>query len=236
VHAVKSGRRQVGARYLARARGAFKPAKNRGRRLAAMIESQQRAESRTMASRNNEIVTWTWLARVCIVAMSALALAQEPPRPRFEDFPATAKAPAKPVLPKLSTRSERMFRTRLTEGAAKPANFAGHLRSVLWGCGSNCGAAAFINLEDGSVLQPPLAIGASGWERWMLACGMFEGSGFWGRLDSRLLIIRCTIVSESNEALLPDTYYFVWEPSAFRLLSKFPADKTRLPDTTKRLD
>lgn len=71
----------------------------------------------------------------------------------------------------------------------------------------------------------------------MAICGMFEGSGAWGRLDSRLLIMRCgkTYVERINR-LVPDTFYFVWENEHFRQLLKVPADQSDLPATAIALD
>src|ERR1022692_4187763 len=86
--------------------------------------------------------------------------------PRFEDY-SSLKAwhgPAAPI--KLVTRSERMFRTRLTEAAKEPPNFAGHYRITYWGCGSVCGAGALIDLETGNVCPPPLGGNGEGWDRW----------------------------------------------------------------------
>ena len=175
-----------------------------------------------------------WL---CAIVAGAVAPLTPRPRPRFEDFPATPSSLVHHAPLKLNLRAERMFKTRLTEAAAKAPNFAGNLRSVGWGCGSNCGAGAVIDLETGTVYQPPLAAGKKGWERWALTCGMFDGAGWWGRIDSRLLIVRCgkTWVERIN-SIVPDTYYFVWEGNRFRQLLKIPADQADLPKDAMPLD
>jgi hypothetical protein len=41
---------------------------------------------------------------------------------------------------------------------------------------------------------------------------MFEGAGLWGRVDSRLLIVRGgNTWVERLGAIVPDTYYFLWK-------------------------
>jgi hypothetical protein len=138
--------------------------------------------------------------------------------------------PVQPSSVKFNLRSERMFKTRLTEAARGAPNFAGKLRSAVWGCGSNCAAGAFIDLETGIVYAQPLAKGTRGWERWMIPDEMFEGAGMYGRPDSRLLIVRCgKRWLDKEELLVPDTYYFVWEGDRFRRLMKITADRMDLP-------
>jgi len=80
-----------------------------------------------------------------------------------------------------------MFKTRLTEALSEPPNFADHYRFTSWGCGSNCSAGAFIDLQTGRVIPPPLSLGTTGWDRWMFCWQAFEGDGVWTRPDSRLL-------------------------------------------------
>jgi hypothetical protein len=157
-------------------------------------------------------------------------------RPSFEDFP-LGKPPSIIRAPiRLELRAEQMFKTRLTEASKKDPNFAGSLRSVGWGCGSNCAAGAFIDLESGLVYRQPLAPGTSGWDRWVFKDGFFEGAGAWGRLDSRLLIIRCGMTwLERIDRIVPDTYYFLWEGDHFRRLLKVAADESELPSNAARL-
>ncbi len=129
-----------------------------------------------------------------------------------------------------------MLRTRLMEASKKPPNFAGKLRGVLWGCGSNCASATFVDLETGAVYPQPLSDGSNGVGRWAIPEGMFDGAGVWGRVDSALLIIRCgkTWV-EKEDILLPDSYYFVWDNGRFRLLLKVQQDRSVLPKTASHI-
>jgi hypothetical protein len=172
-----------------------------------------------------------------ICAASSMVAAQSPSPPRFEDFPAARVVALARIQPMLELPGERMFRTRLIEAAEKPPNFAGTLRGVVWGCGSNCASGAFIDLKTGVVYPQPLTNNTDGLGRWAIPEGMFSGAGMWGRLDSRLLIIRCGKTwIEREDLLLPDTYYFAWEEGKFRLLSKVEADRTVLPKTAIRLN
>jgi hypothetical protein len=162
----------------------------------------------------------------CVIAGSALA--QSTPKataktnrlPRFEDYPVTEQWSGGPAPVKLTTTSERMFKTRLAEASTQPPNFAGHYKVVYWGCGSNCAAAAFIDLPTGQVFPPPLAKpNMIGWDRWINCAGSFEGTGDDFHINSRLVIVRCGLnFSDRLNKNLPDTYYFLWEQDHFRQL------------------
>src|SRR5207245_740192 len=76
---------------------------------------------------------------------------------------------------KLVTRSERIFRTNLSNAAKEPSNFAGHYRVTFWGCGSVCSAAALIDLQTGDVFPPPLAEpNRRGWDRWIMCAASLK--------------------------------------------------------------
>ena len=131
-------------------------------------------------------------ARTAFLLASALLLSAQKPLPRFEDWPAPTDWKGPAAVPKLTNRDERMFRTRLLQASHEPANFAGRYRITYWGCGSECAAAAVIDLETGNVFPPPLAkANGSGWEHWITCPASFEGTGDEFRPDSRLMIVRC---------------------------------------------
>jgi hypothetical protein len=136
----------------------------------------------------------------------------------------------KPLRLVLCCRQNECLR-RLAKAASETPNFADHFRFTSWGCGSNCAAGAFVDLETGQVMPPPLTTGATGWDRWMFCWQAFQGAGVWTRSDSRLLIIRCgkTFVERLDD-VVPDTYYFVWEGSQFKLVARKRADVTPPPN------
>ena len=56
--------------------------------------------------------------------------------------------PAKPVL---GTPDERQYRTRIRQGAAAGANFAGHYAVVILGCGTQCSSFLIVDVQSGRV-------------------------------------------------------------------------------------
>jgi len=178
------------------------------------------------------------LRLIAVLAFCAVSGSTQPGRtphrtaknpPKFEDFPAGETMHGTAAFVKLLTRSERMFQTRLTEAAKEPPNFAGHYRITYWGCGSNCSAAALVDLQTGEVLPPPLARpNGSGWEHWMSCTACFGGSGDEFHVDSRLMIVRCGMnYSERLQRNFPDTYYFVWDYYRFRQVLFVPGKNGR---------
>jgi hypothetical protein len=171
------------------------------------------------------------LGGALIFSASAQTLKYDAKRPpHFQDFPATEIWKQPPAPLKLATGSERMFRTQLTNAAKRPADFAGHYTMAFWGCGSNCSAAALIDLKMGAVYQPPLATpDANGWDRWIMCPGSFEGTGDEFHVDSRLMIVRCGMnYSEQLQKNVPDTWYFLWEQNGFRQLLYISGKSTPL--------
>ena len=68
--------------------------------------------------------------------------------PKFEDYRNIEEWSGPNAEPKIVTRAERMFRTRLREAARQAPNFAGHYRFTTWGCGSNCVQGAMVDLKN----------------------------------------------------------------------------------------
>lgn len=92
---------------------------------------------------------------------------------------------------KLITRSERMFRTNLSNAAKEPPDFAGHYRIAYWGCGSNCSAGTMVDLKTGDIFPLPLAKpGGTGWNKCIMCTARFEGADDEFHPDSRLMIVR----------------------------------------------
>ena len=61
----------------------------------------------------------------------------EKPRPNFSDYPAAHIYKGKHAAPTLS-KEQRLFRTRIREGAKADIQFAGHYTVPAWGCGTGC--------------------------------------------------------------------------------------------------
>jgi hypothetical protein len=85
----------------------------------------------------------------CVAILAPLMLVQaqvadrrdgKKPPPKFEDFPVAESWHGSSAPVKLTSPSERMFRTQLGEAAKKPPDFAGHYRFTDWGCGTRCSA------------------------------------------------------------------------------------------------
>jgi hypothetical protein len=144
--------------------------------------------------------------------------------PRFEDFPVNENWNPPPAAVKLTTRAERMFKTRLTDAAKEPPNFAGHYRLAYWGCGSNCAAGALVDLQTGKVFPPAqLTPNGRGWDRWLICGACFDDVGDEFHLGSRLMVVRCGMnYSERLQKNISDTYYYLWEQDHFRLLLHLP--------------
>jgi len=125
---------------------------------------------------------------------------QNPQSYPFPQYPTPAPYKGKPAPPKLTTRSQREFRTVLRQGAQKGPNFAGHYTVVEWGCGSNCVVFAVVDAANGKVYDgdmPPIN------DRY--PCGLSY------RLESRLFVVEKSSTPNGNcEARL-----YTWNGSRF---------------------
>jgi hypothetical protein len=164
-------------------------------------------------------------ARIAFLLASALALAAQNQLPRFEDLPAPTDWKGPAAVPNITNRYERMFRTRVLQASREPANFAGHYRFEIWGCGSNCASGVVVDLATGQVIAPPLSKTGE-----LLACpSSFEGSGVDVRLDSRLMVVRCGLnFDEQLQRNVPDVYYFALEDDRFRELAHLHGKAARV--------
>ncbi len=80
-------------------------------------------------------------------------------RPRFEDYPVTARFSGPTARLDLSSDSgAHEFRTVLREGANAAPNFAGHYIVVSWGCGSPCHAFGLIDVATGRIYMAPFSV------------------------------------------------------------------------------
>jgi opacity protein-like surface antigen len=107
--------------------------------------------------------------------------------PRSEDFPVKKSemfsgTPAKPIL---SEKRARLYRTVLSEGAERGANFAGHYTVVTWGAGMGNFSLAFIDTKSGKIYFPPFeSISSTNYG----LPGLDDGNNPAFRLDSKLFV------------------------------------------------
>lgn len=140
-------------------------------------------------------------------------------RPRFESYPVDSIYHGRIAPVNLrSARGAREFRTVLREGAAGPADFAGHYRVVEWGCGSPCHTFAIVESSSGRVVMPGLA----------------AMSGIAYRADSRLLVVEPPedVVELCEEEWMKPicegvySYYYLWDGSHLALIDSVLVDST----------
>ena len=107
--------------------------------------------SRSMAVKVLAVVGFSF----SFLAGSAVPEGEEPIHPpEFEHFTAVVSS-AESLTAEVDLSSHgyaRMYRTRLREGAAGGANFAGHYAAVSWGCGNECQGTLIVDLRSGKVL------------------------------------------------------------------------------------
>jgi hypothetical protein len=142
--------------------------------------------------------------------------------PQFEDHPVTEIFKGPPAPPKLRRPVDRLFRTRIREGAAKGPNYAGHYTIADWGCGMGCVSIAIVDAKDGRIYQAPFSALAWGMPL-MKYEGKYEPSqhGFEPlayKLDSRLLIVRGCPEEENC-----GSYFYDWTGTQFKLIRKIAA-------------
>ncbi len=85
--------------------------------------------------------------------------------PSFDRYPApaTAPAPRKPAAaPRLTSNEARLYRTVIRDEFAQPANFAGHYRVAIWGCGTDCRNFAIVDKNTGATYTMPGVKAVSG--------------------------------------------------------------------------
>lgn len=130
--------------------------------------------------------------------------------PDFGSYPAAERYTGTPAAVRLRTRRERMFRTRLSEGAQAGPNFAGRYTFVYWGCGTGCAQAAVVDAKTGLVYWPPL-------DYIDIPAETGDQPNDTYRLDSRLLVL--TRSHYDREASYT-AYYYLFDRNRFRLVRR----------------
>jgi hypothetical protein len=95
---------------------------------------------------------------VLFICFGQVAAQNRSATPRFSDYPVTNIFTGNNAPVKLVSSADRTYRTRLREAAREDADFAGHHKIALIGCGTNCMLAAVINLRTGRVYWFPETI------------------------------------------------------------------------------
>jgi hypothetical protein len=137
---------------------------------------------------------------------------------RFEDYPVGEIFHGKPAKLQLITPQEREFRTRLQEGLAQGANFAGHYTVIQWGCGAGCVMMAIVDALTGRIYKAPLP----GTKEADFIVPLDRAlppdkEGFEFRLNSGLMMIRGGCRAEGKYC---GDYYFNWTGDKFVLIKQ----------------
>lgn len=112
--------------------------------------------------------------------------------PQFEDFPAPADFKGKPAAPKVERASDRMFRTKIRDGASAGPNFAGKFTIVQWGCGAGCVQTVVVDAASGAIYHLPsaeLPCEAGNDATCPLSVSCQTGEPFAFRKNSQLLVV-----------------------------------------------
>ncbi len=162
---------------------------------------------------------WLFTTTLCLILAAFSANAQGPAPtsnerlPRFEDYPATEIFKGSPAPPKFRRPGDRLFRTKIREGAARGPNFAGHYTIADWGCGMGCISIAIVDAKDGRLYDAPFRVLA-----WGVPMMKESVEPLAYNLDSRLLIARgCP--EEANCG----SYFYEWTGTQLKLIRKVAA-------------
>ena len=112
----------------------------------------------------------------------------------FEDFSVSEIYGGKPAKPDFGSHPPlSMYKTVITRGTKRGANFAGKYAFITWGCGTGCQQSAIVDVTSGRIFP-----------------GKEASAGYSFKNSSRFLIVnpRDTSVATTNA---PKPEYYVWE-------------------------
>jgi hypothetical protein len=164
-----------------------------------------------VTSRLGLLFICSFALQMAVVVLSAPGYASET-TPQFQDFASENVIINKSVAPDLSTGRARQYKTRLRQAIKLPANFAGHYRLVIWGCGTSCATGAVLDKSDGRVIFLPFTI----------CCSEDYSDDFQPiayRQDSRLIVFSGLI----DEAGVNGAHYYLFDGRKFGLLKTIAA-------------
>ncbi|SPV14584.1 Uncharacterised protein [Burkholderia cenocepacia] len=139
--------------------------------------------------------------------------------PSFDRYPApaAARAPRKPAAtPRLTSKEARLYRTVIRDEFAQPANFAGHYRVAIWGCGTDCRNFAIVDKDTGATYTMP---------------GVKSISGVMGNDDERvdfragstlLIVAGCFNDACDDSYAKAARFFYEWTGSRLRPVGRCP--------------
>lgn len=153
-------------------------------------------------------------------AATPAAPASACPSPSFDRYPARAvRAPrALPDAPRLRSKEARLYRTVIRGEFTEPANFAGHYRVAVWGCGTDCRNFAIVDKYTGTTYTMP---------------GVQEISGVMGNGDERLdfragstllIVSGCFNDDCGHGNAKAARFFYEWTGTRLRLAGTCPLD------------
>lgn len=172
-------------------------------------------------SRFSSTLAWTLAV---LFAGSASAHAQDlKAPPAFDNYPVASQDASSHDIaaePILASKKAKQHRSIIRAEFHQPANFAGHYRIAIWGCGTDCRDFAILDKKTGKVYTMP---------------GVDEIAGVMGndderidfRLGSRLLVISGCF----NDDCIPDNtrnnpkagkYRYLWNGKTLQLIHTSP--------------
>ncbi len=155
---------------------------------------------------------YTLICTIILVSLSSGNLTAQQPQSAEEDlfsqYPVTPTFSGKPAKPLLTSPGERLFRTRIRQGAEQGAVFADHYAVAIWGCGAGCLSFAIIDAITGKVYIFPASVSQV----------REIGERLTYHRDSRAM----HIIGSLNEEHSGDRWY-VWDGEKLNLISEKPA-------------
>jgi hypothetical protein len=147
--------------------------------------------------------------------------------PSFRRYPVAKERPG--PIAKLDLNGNpiaRTYRTVLRLEMTKGANFAGHYRVAVWGCGISCAMFAVVNLKTGMVITPKEFGFVSGTELAtdddFIPRGKADSGFFRHRKDSALLVVLGAPDEDESRA---GAYYFLLREERLNLVHSTRVDK-----------
>nr|WP_174923058.1 MULTISPECIES: hypothetical protein [Burkholderia] len=140
------------------------------------------------------------------------------PSPSFARYPARpGTAPPTPArAPRLTGKEARLYRTVIRDEFTQPANFAGHYRVAIWGCGTDCRNFAIVDKYTGATYTMPGIQAVAG-----VMGNDEERVDF--RPDSRLLIVAGCFNDDCDDSNAKAArFFYEWTGTRLRPIGACP--------------